>query len=254
MILLTALDWGGPYDLHNRLGRQALTRWSTRTNTDIAPTLGRAVSITTIDCGRKCVYAWRGGLVVDGVADDRVRGCEGCVYIYDLIGYLLYLTGWLMAYCMVDSVVLCLAAGPVSAARGPLRRGAPAPNLSHSVPAVPRKSSLQVRITKSASTDRGPLFFMLSLDTFGTLRGDIGDKKPARNNTPNQVISGSTASTCPLGTPLYLLESKENGCAKSKPDEFVLGPNCDDRSRPEPYGTHLDRSMQVDLETRFGLP
>ena len=164
------------------------------------------------------MYAWRGGLVViDGVADGRVRGCEGCLYIYDLIGYLLYLTGWLMAYCMVDSVVLCLAAGPVSAARGPLRRGAPAPNLSHSVPAVPRKSSLQVRITKSASTDRGPLFFMLSLDTFGTLRGDIGDKNPARNNTANQVISGRTSSPCPQGIPLYLLKSEENWSPEKQP-------------------------------------
>jgi hypothetical protein len=51
---------------------------------------------------------------------------------------------------------------------------------------------------------------MLTLDTFGTLRGDIGDKKPARNNTANQVISAPTPSTCPRGIPIYLLESDEN--------------------------------------------
>ena len=67
----------------------------------------------------------------------------------------------------------------------------------HTVPYVPRKSKPQRSVTISESTDRGSLFSLPSLDTFGPKRGDIGDNFTIGIARQITRISPRTSSSVP---------------------------------------------------------
>jgi hypothetical protein len=81
--------------------------------------------------------------------------------------------------------------------RNPKSASAPGRDGLHTVPSVPRKSKPQRSVTISESTDRGSVFSLPTLDTFGAKRGDIGDNFTIGIATQITRISPRTSSSVP---------------------------------------------------------